>query len=50
MDDKHYIGFYNNKDLIAVMDLIERFPNENTTFIGFFMTDVSIQKHGVGLK
>ncbi len=50
MDDKHYIGFYNNKDLIAVMDLIERFPDENTTFIGFFMTDVSIQKHGVGTK
>ena len=50
MEDKHYIGFYDNKDLIAIMDLIERFPDENTAFIGFFMTDVMIQKCGVGTK
>ena len=50
MEDKHYIGFYDNKDLIAIMDLIERFPDEKTAFIGLFMTDVMIQKCGVGTK
>ena len=34
--EKHYIGFYENKNLVAVMDLIERFPNDETAFIGFF--------------
>ena len=34
--------------MIAVMDLIRAYPNENTAFIGFFMTDVSVQNTGIG--
>lgn len=39
--DKHYVGFYNVDQLIAVMDLIMAYPDEKTVFIGFFMTDIS---------
>lgn len=46
--DKHYVGFYDADKLIAVMDLITGFPDEQTAFIGFFMTDVSVQNAGVG--
>lgn len=48
MDDKFYMGFYAEGRLIAVMDLITGYPEQNIAFIGFFMTDVSIQKRGIG--
>lgn len=48
--DKYYIGFYDNNSLIAVMDLISGFPDEQTAYIGFFMTDLSVQKKGTGTK
>ena len=50
MRDKYYLGFYDDKKLIAVIDLIIAFPNESTAFIGFFMTDVSVQNHGIGSR
>ena len=46
--DKHYVGFYNVDQLIAVMDLIMAYPDEKTAFIGFFMTDISVQNSGTG--
>ena len=46
--DKYYLGYYDAEKLIAVMDLIRAYPNENTAFIGFFMTDVSVQNTGIG--
>lgn len=30
------------------MDFIKGFPNDRTAFIGFFMTDISVQNKGVG--
>lgn len=48
MDDKYYIGFFDGEDLVAVMDLINGFPDKETAFIGFFMTKVSVQNKGVG--
>ena len=50
LSDKYYVGFYRGEDLIAVMDLIEGYPKKSVAFIGFFMTDVSIQKNGIGTK
>ena len=50
MDDKFYVGFFEKQELIAVMDLINQFPDDNTTFIGFFMTKVSEQNKGVGTQ
>ena len=48
MDDKHYVGYFDAGRLIAVMDLIMAYPDEHTAFIGFFMTEVSIQNVGIG--
>lgn len=50
VEDKFYIGFYDNERLIAVMDLISGYPEKNIAFIGFFMTDVEIQNRGIGSK
>ena len=49
-DDKLYIGFFKEQKLIAVMDLILHYPEEKIAFIGFFMTDSSIQNKGIGSK
>lgn len=47
-DDKYYVGYFDGNGLVAVLDLIMEFPDEDTAWIGFFMTDVSIQSKGVG--
>lgn len=48
MNDKHYFGFFDGETLVAIVDLIERFPNENTAFIGFFMMNKDYQGRGIG--
>ena len=48
VSDKYYVGYYEGDKLIAVMDLIMAYPEESTAFIGFFMTDTSVQNKGVG--
>lgn len=50
LSDKYYFGFFEDDSLIAVMDLIAAFPDEKTAFIGFFMTDTSVQNRGIGSK
>lgn len=47
-DDKYYIGFFDGDILVANMDLILRYPTDDTAFIGFFMTNVLCQNKGVG--
>lgn len=44
---KYYIGFYENKELIAVIDLIEGYPSNDIAYIGFFM--MNIEKQGLGI-
>lgn len=46
--DKYYIGFFENENLIAVMDFIDRYPENNCAFIGFFMMNISFQGKGTG--
>lgn len=48
MADKYYLGYFDGGRLAAVLDLILGFPNEETAFIGFFMVDAGLQRHGVG--
>lgn len=48
MKDKYYVGFYGEKKLVAVMDLILEYPNENTAFVGFFMVRKDLQGKGIG--
>ncbi len=45
---KHYVGFNREQELIAVMDLIDGYPREDTAFIGFFMVSVAVQRHDIG--
>ncbi len=46
--DKFYIGFFQGDTLAAVMDLILRYPNAHTAFIGFFMMKKDRQGKGEG--
>ena len=46
--DKYYVGFWSEEGLIAVMDVIDGYPQDGIAFIGFFMTDISVQGKGVG--
>ena len=47
-EDKFYIGFFENDCLIAIMDFILSFPEEDTIFIGLFMMDSKESGKGKG--
>ena len=48
-EDKHYLGFFDGEMLVAVLDLIERYPqDDNTAYIGFFMMKKERQGRGLG--
>lgn len=49
-EDKFYLCFRDNGRLAAVMDLILKYPNEETAFVGFFMVDSEVQGKGVGSR
>lgn len=46
--DKFYIGFFEGKELVALMDLILDYPRNHVAFIGLFMMDSSRQEQGIG--
>ncbi|VUW96805.1 Acetyltransferase (GNAT) family protein [Streptococcus constellatus] len=46
--DKFYVGFWNNSNLVAVMDFVYAYPDEETVFIGLFMVDQAYQGKGTG--
>lgn len=48
IDKKHFIGFYNHNKLIAVMDLIDGYPDKQTYWIGLFIIDIEYQHIGIG--
>lgn len=50
IEDKYYIGFYQDERLIAVMDLIDGYPEKQIVYIGFFMTDKLVQGRGIGTE
>jgi len=50
MEDKFFVGFYEKDQLIAIMDLIAGYPNNNTAFIGLFMMNKNYQGIGIGSK
>lgn len=47
-ENKHYLGFFDGDALIAVLDLIEHYPQDDTAYIGFFMTKKERQGYGLG--
>lgn len=48
--DKYYLGFYNGGVLMAVLDLFLEYPDRETAFIGFFMTEHGAQGRGLGTE
>lgn len=47
---KYYLGFFRDSRLLAVMDLIDGYPEEQYAFIGFFMLRLSLQGKGEGSR
>lgn len=50
LSDKYYVGFYRDKELIAVMDLIDGYPEKDIAYIGFFMMKKELQGQGTGTE
>lgn len=48
--DKYFIGFWDKNQLIAVLDLIDGYPTEDTAYIGLFMVDAQFSGQGLGSK
>ena len=48
MADKHFMGFWKDGVLMAILDLIVNYPQEKAAYIGLFMTDAVCQNRGVG--
>lgn len=46
--DKHYLGFFDGEDLVAILDVITAYPKEDTVFWGFFMVAKERSGKGVG--
>ena len=49
-DDKYYVGYFEGEKMVAVLDLIVNFPNQETAFIGFFMMHKDYQGKGIGTE
>lgn len=47
-EDKFYVGLWENKKLVAVIDLIFGYPNKDTAYIGFFMMNALYQGKNIG--
>ena len=46
--DKYFIGIFDGNCLVAVIDLIARYPDNRTAFIGLFMVSKSCQRKDIG--
>lgn len=47
-EDKYFLGFFDENVLVAVLDLVLRYPDVQTAYIGFFMMRNSMQGRGEG--
>lgn len=48
MADKYYFGFFNDRELVAIMDLIDGYPKPEIAYIGFFMMNPKYQGKQIG--
>ena len=48
LEDKYFFGFYEGDELVAIMDLVDGYPDPKTAYIGFFMMNPSYQGKQVG--
>ena len=49
-DARYYVGFYDKDVLVAIMDLIDGYPDSDTAFIGFFMMNRQLQGRQLGSR
>ena len=50
IEQKYYIGFFEDYDLVAVMDLEDGYPDKDYAYIGFFMMNRKLQGNGIGTQ
>ncbi|MBQ6559231.1 MAG: GNAT family N-acetyltransferase [Erysipelotrichaceae bacterium] len=48
LSSKFYIGFFQKNELIAVMDMIDGYPQDDIVYIGFFMMKKEYQGKEIG--
>ena len=48
LSSKYYIGFFRDDELIAVIDLIDGYPESEIAYIGLFMVKLSYQGKQIG--
>ena len=48
IEDKYYLGLYEENSLVCIIDLILDYPKTNIAFIGFFMIDKKYQGKHIG--
>ena len=46
--DKYYVGFFKNGEIVAVLDLIDGYPEPDIAYIGFFMMNADLQGRQIG--
>lgn len=49
-DDKQIIGFYHDKSLICIVDILKNYPIQNTWVIGLMLLDEEKRGRGIGEK
>ena len=48
MQDKYYFEFFDDRELVAIMDLIDGYPKAEIAYIGFFMMNPQYQVKQIG--
>ena len=50
ISDKYYAGFFNNEEMVAVLDLIDGYPEPDIGYIGFFRMNADLQGKQIGSR
>lgn len=49
-EDKYFVGFYQEAELVALLDMCAGYPAKNTVYLGWFMVRKKLQKTGIGTE
>ena len=50
MNDKYYVGFFEDQQLIAILDYIVNYPDDRCDWIGFLMVNKEDHRKKIGTK
>lgn len=48
LDEKYFVGFWEDDSLVAILDLVIGYPKEDTAFVGWFMINRDRQGKAIG--